>query len=556
MTSNSTFEITGGHIAQLNDADLRDLIGLLCEAECVRTGISPAGVRYGGHQDAPDGGIDVMVEVTEIQPNDGFIPRNISGFQVKKPKMSPSSIISEMMQAGQLRPKIKQLIAQKGAYIIISSGGITDSAYGNRIGAMKTAIAGEAGHEDLKIDFYDQTRIATWVRTHPAVILWVRGKIGQPLQGWKPYGNWSYGTDEEYILDEEARLIKPDNQIVAIDKGLSCLREILNKAGSSVRLVGLSGVGKTRLVQALFDEKIGENTLSPSLACYADISDDPIPTPETLINQLASAHQRAIIIIDNCTPELHRGLASTCKGSDHISLLTVEYDVRDDLPEETEVFKLETASARVIEQIISKRYTHIHQKDAYRIADFSDGNARVAIALANTVKKGESLSNFQDTVLFERLFWQRNQQDNDLLKAAEILSLVYSFNGEDIEQDSQLDLLGKLIDKSAGDLFRDVGTLKERGLIQSRGKWRALLPQAIANKLAKDALKKTHQATIHQDIINSVNVNSVNVNSGNVNSGKEHLIKSFSRRLSYLHDSEAAVEIAAKWLAPDGLIGK
>ena len=53
------------------------------------------------------------------------------------------------------------------------------------------------------------------------------------------------------------------------------------------------------------------------------------------------------------------------------------------------------------------------QIDARRIAEFSGGNARLALALAAAVDDTESLSDFSDAELFDRLFHQRgglNQQ--------------------------------------------------------------------------------------------------------------------------------------------------
>ena len=54
-------EITGDDIARLNDAELRELIGLLCEADYRQAGLSTKGITWGGHQDARDGGLDVVV---------------------------------------------------------------------------------------------------------------------------------------------------------------------------------------------------------------------------------------------------------------------------------------------------------------------------------------------------------------------------------------------------------------------------------------------------------------------------------------------------------------
>jgi len=45
-------EITGDDIAALGDADLRDLIGLLCEADYRFAGLPTKEIKWGRHQDA------------------------------------------------------------------------------------------------------------------------------------------------------------------------------------------------------------------------------------------------------------------------------------------------------------------------------------------------------------------------------------------------------------------------------------------------------------------------------------------------------------------------
>jgi hypothetical protein len=466
-------EITGDDIAQLDDTELRTLIGLLSEADYRLAGLSTMGIRWGGHQDARDHGLDVVVRGETPPPQNSFIPRNPTGFQVKKTDMPRAKIIKEMRPSGNLREEIKTLIQERGAYIIVSSGGsTTKEALTNRINAMKEAIANENNHHNLHLDFFDRGYVATWVRSHPFLILWVRNKIGRPLNGWRPYENWANapdGIDEEYLLDDGLRLhdgTHPRDKGMSAKDGLHILRSAISAPGTSVRLAGLSGVGKTRLVQAMFDERIGEQALNRSQAFYTDMSNSPDPDPMAFAAQLIACKTRAILIIDNCPPDLHRRLTQICSGlHSTVSLLTVEYDVRDDLPEETSVFRLEPASEEIIERLIRKRFSHISQVDARTIANFSGGNARVAIALANTVQQGETLSGFHDEELFERLFRQRYDSNENLLISAEVCSLVYSFEGTDINSDkSELALLGSLVDKSSPKLFRDIRLLKDRDL--------------------------------------------------------------------------------------------
>jgi len=543
------FDITGNEIAELNDVDLRSLIGLLCEAELRSIGISTAGVTWGGHHNAKDGGIDVRVDVSSALQEDNFIPRLKTGFQVKKPDMPYNAIVNEMRPDGELREVIKDLVDVSGAYIIVSSQGSTsDSALRNRRMAMKKALEDCPNASNIKVDFYDRERIAAWARSHPSIAIWIRDKIGRPIQGWKHYGNWSRspkGMEDEYLLDKHVRLHNCRNQNyshLTIVDGINEIREILHSSSSSVRLVGLSGVGKTRLLQSLFDQRIGERPLNKSHVLYCDIGDNPVPDPINFVERLIAHKRVAIIAIDNCPPDLHRSLSSLCtKSNSLISLITVEYDIREDQPEETEVYRLEPASTDVIKKMILSRFKHVSEIDANTIAIFSGGNSRISIALAKTIQKGENLASLRDEELFVKLFQQRNVEDKSLLETAEVCSLVYSFNVQTSEgTNNELKVLGSLSEMSARELYKNVSELKRRDLVQQRGTWRAVLPHAVANKLAKRALEN-----IPLDDICSIFEKK----------GTERLLKSFSRRLSYLHECNVAIKISQRWLREDGLLG-
>ncbi|MEK0315641.1 hypothetical protein [Cohnella sp. 56] len=541
-------EITGTDIQSLNDSDLRSLVGYLCEAELRSQGLSIAGVTWGGHQNATDGGIDVRVDLTTMLHNDSFVPRSKTGFQVKNSDMPRAKIIAEMKPDGMLREVIRDLAVNNGAYVIVSSQGSTsDSVLRSRRLAMQDALSDEEPSVAIKLDFYDRERIASWVRSHPSLILWIREKIGRPVQGWEPYGNWSNITrekEEEYLLDGHLRLYNSSTRhsggLTAVN-GINEIRNKLQNARSSVRLVGLSGVGKTRLLQALFDDKIGENPLNPLQAFYCDIANHPIPDPQNFATQLVAFQRNAILVVDNCPPDLHRNLTTICSRlNSSVSLITVEYDVREDQPEITEIFHLEPASTELIERVIRMRFPHIGGVGARVIAKFSGGNARIAIALGRTIDHVEDVSQLNDEALFSRLFVQRNDQDNNLLKAAEVCSLVYSFDCQTGEDDDELKLLGSLVGMNVLELYQKISELRRRELVQRRSVWGAVLPHALANRLAKRALENIPLSFMLDTFENRAS---------------ERLLKSFSRRLSYLHLSKQAKEIAKIWLSEGGLLG-
>ena len=414
------FDISPDDIGQLNDVDLRELVGRLCEAELASRGRSAAAVTWGGSQTAPDGGLDVRVALPPGESIQGYVPRASTGFQVKTPDMPRAAIVAEMRPEGTIRPVIKELANEAGGYIIVSSTGSTsDSALRSRREALREALEGVANADQLLTDFYDRTRMASWVRCHTGLIAWVREKVGRALPGWHPYGPWSRaaeGINSEYLLDTKLRLHLAGQRGAtarSVADAIDEFRDALAQPGRIVRLVGLSGVGKTRLVQALFDTRIGSRPLSSSRALYTNLSDNPDPQPIGLASDLIANNRRAVLIVDNCPPDLHRRLSDLCSGqTSTVSVLTVEYDVRDDQPEGTQVVTLDTSSTELIERLIGRRYPDLSQIDARTIAEASGGNARIAIALAETVERSERLAGLSNEELFERLFRQRHTHDN------------------------------------------------------------------------------------------------------------------------------------------------
>jgi hypothetical protein len=544
----SMLDVTPDDIAQLNDTDLRELVGRLCEAELASQGFSPAAVTWGGNQTAADGGIDVRVALTPDSDIDGFIPRSATGFQVKKSDIPKAAILTEMCPKNAIRPSIQDLAHVGGAYIIVSSGGsTTDSVLRNRQDAMREALKDLLNADQLHTDFYDRTRVATWVRRHPSLIIWVRAKVGRALVGWQPYGPWSGSTEDveaEYLVDDRLRLHFGSRNEPAqpVTEAIDDLRDTLNQPSAVVRLVGLSGVGKTRLVQALFDARVGSRPIKPSLAIYANLSDNPEPQPVGLASDLIANRMRSILIVDNCPPSLHRRLTDLCAASGStVSILTVEYDVRDDQPEGTQVVTLDTSSPELIKKLVVRRYPHLSEVDARAIADASGGNARVAIALAETVEHSETIAGISDDELFQRLFRQRHEANDALLRAAKACSLVYSFLGEALTGDNaELPRLALLAEQTPPELHRNISELLRRDLVQQRSVWRAVLPHGISNRLAAQALEDIPYDLIDQQLVTG---------------GTERLAQSFSRRLSFLHEHPIAMAIARRWLSPDGLLG-
>lgn len=536
------FELEAKDISELNDADLRELVGRLCEAEIISQNLATSKVNWGGAQEAADGGLDVSALELRHLPSPNFVPRADTGIQVKKHSMSEAKCKDEMLEHGAVRPIIQELADKNGSYIIVSGkDDCSKTMLERRLRGMQEAVAGIANEGKLFLDFYGRDRIAGWLRLHPGVSLWVRGKLGKALSGWASFGRWAAtpeGTSDDYLSDDfpSINFLTGSNcQALSLLNGVNETRKRILPFGSATRVTGLSGVGKTRFVQALFEEDVGTDALPASAAIYADLGEELSPTATELVNYLIANDVAAILILDNCPPDVHRQLQKKVSTTGtNLRLLTVEYDISDDKPEETEVVHLEPTSEQTVSKLVQRRFPELSLVNADKIAEFAGGNARVALALASRVEPEETLSSFSDSSLFERLFSQRKGMNTELLECAELLSLVYSFSVSSVKFNDELSTLGRIGAISRPKLQRSHAELLRRQLAQKRGDWRAVLPHALANKLARRALEGLDIAAINFELFKPPNI---------------RLLKSCAHRIGYLHGFEPAQELAKSWIA-------
>lgn len=541
-------DIQSGDIGALSPGDLQELVGRLSQAELMKRGLQPTGATWGGNINTRDGGVDVLVNTEPRISESGFIPKGVTAFQVKQTEMPPAKVGGEMLDG---KGRLKQAIAEVldgGAYIVVSGKDSAPPLGPVGIDERKQSMRKAAkDYPNGFVDFYGGDRIAQWVRCHSSLALWVRERTEGARYGWKPYGDWSYPPSEnagagDYIAKEKEMTLydRAKKKPLPITEGINLLRKTIRENNFPVRIVGLAGSGKTRLVQALFDlkaekEPTGEAPLNKYEAVYVDSGKGAEPSPVHFAEMLVARGDSSVLIVDNCDGELHRHLTEVCraKGS-RVKLVTVDLDVRQDIPLDTDAFELICKKGEMVAEILERRYPQVSFVNKDTINRLCGGNARMALILADAVQRVGS-ADLNDENFLDCLFWQRQEVDKELKQTAEVCSLLYSF-GVAGDAAGELKMLASLVERSSDSLFGDVGKLVDHGIAQARGNMRAILPEALANRFAADALKRIPPERIVSAVTKS----------------GERVLKSFSRRLGYQHESEAAQEIAKEWLSPGG----
>lgn len=529
---------TVADIQALSDEALRELLNRCCTAELVIAGRSVAAIWAGGHQNASDDGLDLYLD--DLGGPLPFLPAFPLGIQAKATSMPRQKIIDEMRPEGVARPVFGRLAARKGGYIIACSrDSVAYKQMQVRETVMADTLADVPDRADLTLAFYDAEHLARWAGTHPGVSLWVGEQVGRPRPGWRAFGPWSAPNrpSEPYLPDRDARvLLGDDGDRATPGEAIADLRARLAAPGALVRLVGLSGTGKTRFAQALFEQAdTNMPSLDPCLAAYCDVGIPSPISPETVVAELAAARVRAALVVDNCNAVTHRRLADLAKADgSQLSLLTIDFDVADDQPEETFVVLLESASHDTVENLLRLRFPNIGGLSRAKIAEFAEGNTRVALAVAGA-SRGVAVHKLRDADLRDRLFLVgRRDPDETLRWVARAISL---FGAIDIEAEAEIAVVCILANVDDHTFHAKLHDLLERGLAQQRGKQRAVLPQAVAAWLAEEALDKLDPRLLWKTVVEE---------------GPRRLLKSFLNRLGSLEDSARARDIAAELLAPGG----
>ncbi|NKJ43190.1 hypothetical protein [Novosphingobium sp. SG720] len=538
------FEVTKEMVRAVSDVLLRELLERLLMAEAKKNGILASGIEVGGNQIAADGGVDGAIEWNGSPEPGDWLPRRTVYFQCKAEAMAPRKLAKEMRPKGIVRPIFAELADKGGAYIIFSTDDPSKSAREQRLIAMRAALADVPGKDKVALDFYGADRVARWTNAHLGVAIWLLGQIGRPIRGWRPYGGWSAPEAETkpYLFDATVR-VTSNGAETSIEAAINEIRSVLVQPGGVVRLIGISGMGKTRLAEALFDQRIDVGPpLAASRAIYGDAGLDLATSPALLAEQIAMSGTEAVIVVDNCAQRTHNQLAQIVGHKlSRASLLTIDYDIGSEQPL-GRLVALGNNSEDILYAVLKQRFPQLTDAEWRHLAQFSGGNARIALKIAETGAEGGDLSKLNDSELVERLF-QANRQEREPSAriCAEAASLVYAFyTSAGDGHASEHGVLAGIAGVDADHFYRNIATFLDWGVTQQRGAQRAVMPPPLANMLAAPLIRRSDPESLLARFL----------------AGPSRLFASFARRIGNLHDEVAAVRLAERMFGEGGALSR
>ncbi|HAC16525.1 MAG TPA: hypothetical protein DCE78_11365, partial [Bacteroidetes bacterium] len=413
----------------MNQTQLPELLKILLYSEAQLFKIPAACIHVPLQETIPDGGEDARIRWNTPQPEKtNWIPSHFTIFQSKAMDMGIKQCKKEFFQkkTSKLKPSIEEVLDANGAYILFFNRPCVPNSQKPRIAKMREAVeeAGKLYAKSANIQIYDSNKIATWTNSHLSAITAVKNWLGKViLPGAITWQNWNDSNlnQNPYFSDE-------------INEGiLQQLRSYFNERHAIARLVGLSGIGKSRLALETFrrpektNEQPDQETISRSVIYINAATSSEIPNA---IVQWGNQQISGIIIVDNCDLQLHDLLKLEIRHkSRNLSLLTIDNNPENENSnsDPNELFKkIEPVSDDVIKKITQHFYPSFNPEEISRVVEFSQGFPRIAMLIGEANLRGKSsIARLDDPALVRKL--TRLADENEATRVISSCSLFSHF---------------------------------------------------------------------------------------------------------------------------------
>jgi hypothetical protein len=485
-------EITPDDINKLDDLQLTDLLLRLLRMEARKCGIPKSCISGSLNIKAADGGEDAHIKWADGPEKTDWIPNRYTLFQCKAENIEPKKCKTEILSKNGLKPRVKDVLDNGGSYVLFFTQECNTKMKNERERGFREGIqsTGALYWDTVDIQIYDANKISMWVNEYVSTIVQVRSWLGRPLpnsmctwEDWKKYPE----NDVEYVQDE------------ILSGHISQLKDHFIGAKKVARIVGLSGLGKTRLALEVFrppensQENIEAQAITDQVA-YIDAADGSVGL-QGIIKQWRDQNLEGIIVVDNCELELHQRLRREIEHQDsRLSLLTLDYDpVSND---DCNSIRLEPASDEVITGIIKQSYQGLRDPDIRRIVEFAEGFPKIAVMLAKArLNEVDDMGDLNDNILMEKLLWGRGSQNGVARKVISACSLFKHLGFSD-DMTYQSDFVAeKICGISKNDFYEHAVQFIEHGVLDRRNRFVRVVPIPLAIRLAADWWKRCRPET-------------------------------------------------------------
>lgn len=438
-----------------------------------------------------DGGIDGLAQWSGGPERTSYLPSRHVGFQSKATDMDESQCAGEIRTSkGKLKSQVRSLMENGGHYVLFMGRDCVEASKKPRREALKKAIeeaSGAGGDSSIAVDekrisILDASDIAAWINVYPAAVsqvgYFISRQIG-PAIGWEEMS----GYPEMSIPYRETDRARID--------AAAAIREETRRPRSVVRVLGSSGLGKTRFLFEVFRPALVG--MPPAQAVPSDFCYVRGETTDLvgLVREWRRSKRTGVLVVDDCPIDLHSKLRSEIKHSDsRLSLVTVGNDLDPAAYSEadTKVIKIEPVSAASIRQLLDVAFPELREEDREFIAhELAQGYPLMAIRVAEARKDNAPLTARLGPETLEKLLGIPAPRGSAAEKVISAFSLFENVGVYDDLADER-EFVRKTFcpDVSAEEFFAILQDFQGSGAINRYGRLMQVRPRPLAIRFAAD----------------------------------------------------------------------
>lgn len=464
-TSLEPFSVTAVQVIGL-DRQFASFVSQLLDAERQNARLLGHQLTVMRQEDTADGGVDAA---TRYAVEGEWIPAGTTGWQFKRSDLGPTACAKELAGA----EWAQSLLREGGSYVLALGAQLTDQKLSARQKAVlkQARDLGLVGEADVaRVRVYDANQVARWASTFPALAL--SPLLGGPGFVAVDHSTWGRSTLRApvWVADEVRKNLISDIQKLLI--GLEA---------TDLRLEGDSGMGKSRLALEALD-----HTDLRALVVYFATETD---ATNELINRLGMESRAALVVVDDCPAERHGKLANQLPHGGRVVLMTIGHHDGPALGNGP-ILALGGLAEEQRDEFLLKNYPTLSAEARRFVARNGEGNVTMMRLLARAIEGADEAhaAELIDRGDLEAVVQALLPERADFF-ASTVLAMLERV-GFDRERRYQLELLSSFSGVSSDILESTALVLQEAGLIETRGRYRAVVPRPLAVYLASRAWQR------------------------------------------------------------------
>lgn len=431
--------ITLENIKNLKAEQLTQLLLMLLHLEHKKYNFPNCYISVPQNITTPDGGEDGRITTTDYKDS-RWIVDVFCLFQSKATSMSRVQCKNEILNTKNdaLKDQVKEVFDKNGTYILFTTDDYVEQNLQDRIDGFREAVKlveSEEYGNNVKIKIYDANLIKDWTNEYISAVSYVQLLCGIP----KPLGLQIWGELKSHPSNSSN--FKTNPEINALIEKIRT--ETFNN--KNIRIEGVSGIGKTRLICEAFSPgckdqdgnfEVIRKALSDSVI-YFDIGKGNSQNIFDFIRSIVTTYP-AILILDNCDPINHdKFLQEILRTGSLQTLISIDYEKINSANNEfCEIFQLKGEMFNsVVEEILKNEYSNsqLSNQDIEYLIKFSEGNPKMAINFVKAAINKSDLNQGFDKELLEKLIFGResiNELDFNILKLCSVFK-YFEYPSED-----------------------------------------------------------------------------------------------------------------------------